>query len=239
MKEIHNLKQGWTFGIVCSTNVVHLNGIIDSIKNQKMNSKEYEIILVGDESLLRPFEKDNIKIIHFNEKIKDAWITKKKNLIAENAKFDKISMHHDYVALNDSWFENFQKFGNEWDVAMTRIENFDRTRFRDWVSWLDGLGDDVVQFMHYENKNETDKMYVSGSYFCVKTAFILNHPFDESLTWGQGEDVEWSKRVRNFWNYRMNFRSIVHLKKLKYKWPPNSDPYDSWYQKFIGLNKNE
>ena len=237
MKEIHNLKQGWTFGIVCGSNVVHLNSIIDSIKNQKMNANEYEIILVGDESLLRFFEKDNIKIVHFNENIKDAWITKKKNLIAKNAKFEKISMHHDYVALNDLWFDHFQKFGDDWDVAMTRVENADRTRFRDWVSWYEDQGENTVQFLRYDDLSQTDKMYVRGSYFCVKKSFMLAHPFNENLIWGQGEDVEWSKSIRDSWNYRMNFRSIVNLKKMKHKWPPNPDPYNDWYQKVTGTNK--
>jgi hypothetical protein len=58
-------------------------------------------------------------------------------------------------------------------------------------------------------------MYVSGSYFCAKKEFMLKNPLDEKLGWNQCEDIEWSFRIRNFWNYRCNDKSVV--KFLKYK----------------------
>lgn len=224
-----NLKLGWTFGIICGPNRDYVRNIIESIKIQNIEKNEYEIILVGDSNNLFDFFEEKVKIIHFDENERKAWITRKKNLIAQNSSFDKISMHHDYVSLDKEWFVNFQKFGNDWDVAMTRIENLDSTRFRDWVTWIDGLGEKVIQFMHYEDCNNTDKMYVSGSYFCVKTEFLLMNQFNEDLCWGEGEDVEWSKRIRSFWKYRMNYRSIVRMQKMKHKWPPEKDPFNEWY----------
>jgi len=194
-----NLKSGWTFGIVCGPNRDYVRNIIESIKIQNIEKNEYEIILVGDSNNLFDFSEEKVKIIHFNESERKSWITRKKNLIAQNSSFDKISMHHDYVSLDKDWFVNFQNFGNDWDVAMTRIENLDSTRFRDWVTWIDGLGEKIIQFMHYED------------------------------CWGEGEDVEWSKRIRSFWKYRMNYRSIVRMQKMKHKWPPEKDPFGEWY----------
>jgi hypothetical protein len=58
-------------------------------------------------------------------------------------------------------------------------------------------------------------MYVSGTYWCAKKSFMLAHPLDERRVWGQGEDVEWSTRCRNLWNYRMNRQSSVRFFKEK------------------------
>ena len=43
--------------------------------------------------------------------------------------------------------------------------------------------------------------------------FLLN----ENLFWGQSEDVEWSKRIRQKYNFSINENSKVQL--LKYKNP--------------------
>jgi hypothetical protein len=38
---------------------------------------------------------------------------------------------------------------------------------------------------------------------------------DENFSWGESEDVEWSKKIRNNFKYIMNENSIVHLLKQK------------------------
>jgi hypothetical protein len=38
---------------------------------------------------------------------------------------------------------------------------------------------------------------------------------NEKLKWGQGEDVEWSIRVRKITNFEINERSLVKLMKYK------------------------
>ena len=43
----------------------------------------------------------------------------------------------------------------------------------------------------------------------------LNNKLKESLNWGQGEDVEWSKRIRNITDFKMNMYSSVKLLKSK------------------------
>lgn len=219
----------WSFGICVGTSSIFIPKVIESIKKQAKKINEYEILLVGHDDIISKFKNKDTKLISFEESFKPGWITKKKNLIAQLAKFDNISIHHDYVSLDENWADGFLKFGNDWDVAMTRIENLDGTRFRDWVSWYDGQEEKTVQFLRYDDVN-IDSMYVSGSYFCVKKNFLLQHPFNENLTWGEGEDVEWSKRIRGFWSYKMNMLSTVKMLKLKHKWPPNPDPYDAWFK---------
>lgn len=222
--------KGWSFGIVAGNDCTLLKSVIESIRNEVKGFENYEILIAGDQNKILDFAAEDVILIGFNESIKPGWITRKKNLIAQQSKFDKISMHHDYISLMSGWYQNFKKFGDDWDVAMTRVENIDGTRFRDWLSWQDGQGDKIVEFLRYDDQTQTNKMYVSGSYFCVKKNFMIKHPFNENLSWGQGEDVEWSKSVREKWNYRMNFHSKVKTLKMKHKWPP-CDPFEEWFIK--------
>ena len=59
-------------------------------------------------------------------------------------------------------------------------------------------------------------MYVSGAYYVIKTKIAKQYLLDETLTWGRGEDVEYSKRLNdNGIIIKFNQFSSVFL--LKYK----------------------
>ena len=58
-------------------------------------------------------------------------------------------------------------------------------------------------------------MYVSGAYWVATKEFMMKHPLNERLSWGEGEDVEWSYRARRDWNYKMNTKSTVQFNKPK------------------------
>jgi hypothetical protein len=196
----------WTFGIITGGGEEQRIGqIVDSIEAQGIASDDYEILVVGDCWL----ERKNLRVLPFDETIKPLWITRKKNLLAEQARFANLCLFHDYIKFLPGWYENFCTFGGEWDVCMNPILNAVDTRYRDWVTW------DPIKFVPYDNHNYIRQMYVSGAYFCVKKQFMLANPLDERLVWNEGEDVEWSCRVRGFWNYRCNPNSIVQTIKQK------------------------
>jgi hypothetical protein len=56
-------------------------------------------------------------------------------------------------------------------------------------------------------------MYISGSYWVAKKDVMLEFPLDESLSWGEGEDVLWSKQVREKYKFNMNTNSSVFIIK--------------------------
>ena len=60
-------------------------------------------------------------------------------------------------------------------------------------------------------------MYISGAYWVAKKDVMLEFPLDENLIWGQGEDVLWSKQIREKYEFNMNTNSSVKLIK------PNND----------------
>jgi hypothetical protein len=209
----------FTFGIITDgNNDSNLMKVINSIKS--LNIPNYEIIIIGNSNI----NIENITIIPFNESIKKAWITKKKNLITTNAKYENIVYTHDYVVFDFEWYNEFLKFGNNFQVCMNKIENLDGTRFRDWClcMWYDDVISDIVGpnrkcLLPYDIIDLSKYMYISGTYWVAKKSVMLEFPLDENLIWCGGEDVEWSKRVREKYDFSLNKNSIVKLLKQKDK----------------------
>lgn len=203
----------FTFGIITSgNNLNNLNIIIDSIEEQ--NIPNYEIIIVGGDYI----ERKNVVHVAFNENIKKMWITKKKNTITNLAKYDNIVYMHDYIKLNDDWYEGHLKYGDDFYVLMDKILNTDGSRYRDWTLWADDM-ESVVQrrfLIPYDITHLSKYMYISGAYWVAKKNIMLEFPLNENLSWGESEDVEWSKRIRQKYDFSININSAVKL--LKYKW---------------------
>ena len=207
----------FTFGIITTTNQEdNILKIIKSIEKQKIDN--YEIIIVGDCNL----ERKNTTVILFDENVKNMWITRKKNIISEKAKYENVVYLHDYIVFEDGWYGGHLKKGNDFEVRMDKIINLDNTRFRDWVIWphnnneMDGfIGRDCL--IPYDLTHLSKYMYISGSYWVSKKKFMMDNPLNEILGWGDGEDVEWSIRIREKIKFDMNERSCVKL--LKYKYP--------------------
>lgn len=209
----------FTFGIITSgKSDESLNLVIDSIEQQ--NIPEYQILIVGNSSVCR----NNTSVIPFSEHVREAWITRKKNLITLNSAYENIVYTHDYVLFEPGWYEGYLKFGEDFKVCMNKFVNPDYSRFRDWVIWPHNYNfmDDIVLpnrecLIPYDMTHLSKYQYISGTYWVAKKDLMLEFPLDENLCWGQGEDVEWSKKVRQKYNFSMNPYSTV--KSLKFKDP--------------------
>ena len=66
------------------------------------------------------------------------------------------------------------------------------------------------------------KVYVYSGAWVAKKKLMENFPLDENLAWGEGEDVEWSKRIRD--KIEFKFNSYSQVKLLKYKPPLFLEP---------------
>jgi len=209
----------FTFGIITAgTSDESLNLVIDSIERQ--NIPEYQILIVGNSQVSRK----NTFIIPFDESIRPGWITRKKNIVTINARYENVVYTHDYVVFEDDWYEGFLKFGDDFKICMNKFVNPDYSRFRDWVIWPhnDNFMDSIVLpnrecLIPYDITHLSKYQYISGTYWVAKKQVMEDHPLDDNLLHCQGEDVEWSKRVRYKYDFSMNPYSTV--KSLKFKDP--------------------
>jgi hypothetical protein len=202
--------QEFTFGIISNgADEKSLRKVVMSIYMQSL--RKFEIVIVGGENIQLP-EDDRIRHIPFDESVKPGWVTKKKNLISQLAQYDKIVFLHDYVALDEDWAAGFAIFGDDWDLAMTRVEDIKGRRFYDWITW-DHPTMPRYSPLPYSDSSSTHNQFIPGAYWVAKRDVMLENPLDESLAWGQSEDVEWSLRVRHL-SFRMNvYSSVKHVKK--------------------------
>ena len=215
----------FSFGIITDfKNESKLLNLITSIKNQNINN--YQIILVGSVQNITNHaiyaRNKNIDILDFDESKKEGWITKKKNLITDNSIYENIVYLHDYLLLEENWYSGFIKFGNNFDICLNKIYNFDGSRYRDWclsphnMKKIDKkLNLNLEYLLPYNETSFTNYMYVSGAYWVAKKTLMKRYPLNEDLTWGEGEDIEWSHRVRRKSDLKFNKFSSVKLQKEK------------------------
>ena len=219
----------FTFGIITAGDQDHyINEIILSIIKNKIPN--YEIIIVGNSKINTS---DKIRIIEFDESVHAGWITKKKNIIVQNAIYENVVLLHDYIILDDNWYEGFLKFGENYDWCVTRILTKDGIRFRDYTFFPEYLNGCVYhENDHYfkefcllpydfENSIQTNLgLYISGSYYVIKKSVALKHPLNEHLMHCQAEDLEYSSRLHSNGIFiKCNSYSTVHFLKEKVQCP--------------------
>jgi hypothetical protein len=206
-----------------------------SLTNQKVeNNRKIAIHLIGDIRVINEAigEYDFTQFEHieycfsddFNENMKKAWITAKKNLIVDEAHlagFQKICIVHDYYYFDPDWYQNLIDWWDDnehYQLVLNPIYTAEGTRHSDWLldqRFVQALLNDHSYFIDvlmkvaphenhpkyvcglpYEEKDMTNMQYISGGYICGKTEVLKALPLDETRCWGDEEDLEWSQRVR-------------------------------------------
>jgi hypothetical protein len=197
----------FTFGIVTLyENTKQIEEVIQSI--DALNIPNYEILLIG------PKNEQFKDAIEFDENVKQGWITRKKNVLVDSAKYDNVVVMHDYYTFDSDWYKNFLEFGDDWDVCSNaQLLINGKRHFTDWVIW-DSPVFPRYSAIPYHDWSQTRCMYQSGGYMIVKKDFYKKFPMNEDMTWGSAEDVEWSLRMRTSANWKCNGKSIVKHNKV-------------------------
>jgi len=206
-----------TFGIITAGgNESFIHEMISSIRIQ--NIPFYEIIIVGGPSVWD----SSIYHIPFDESVKKGWITRKKNIICQEAKYDTVVLMHDYVTLDSGWYEGYLKYGFNFSICVNPVLSPNRYRFLDYCLFQNfngGIFNDghLLPYSYKASKAINKIMYISGTYYIIKKDIALKYPLDERLVHQQGEDVVLCQTLaENDIPLNFNPHSIVHLLKQKY-----------------------
>ncbi len=177
----------WSFGII--TNGKKNDWVekqIQSIKSQKISY--YEIIVCG--TYFNRKER-NFKYIQFNEKDELGWITKKKNLICENAKYENLVVLHDRIVLDKDWYKGMKKYGNYFEVLSCKVHNDQGGRCGDWITYGNRFGMfGKIGVLDYKDWDKNG--YIDGALYILKKSVWKKVKWDETLFWNQGEDAKLS-----------------------------------------------
>lgn len=205
-----------SFGVCTGyDNPEHLIKCIDSIRKQAKDLDDYQILVVGPEppaEIVAELDHPDIEFIEFDESVRPMWITKKKNLIAQKADFDRLCIMHDYMWLAPDWAKKLWEFEcwNSWNILAFPQQRADGGRF--WYDWSGFRGPrelDDRQFYDYEDWEHNDEVYISGNIFCVHRGLMLDHPLNEELGHMQEEDLEWSRRLAPYVHFKCAYNSLV------------------------------
>lgn len=188
----------WTFGIVTNgKRKDFIDRAISSIRS--LNIPQYEIVLCGT---FQGEVAGDIRYIAFTENDDKGWITKKKNLICENARYENIAVIHDRIYFDESWFEGIKKWGNYFDVlscpVMLSLKN-GQIISSNWETVKDDfkLKDDYRLFHSNGILDVSDwdkNVIIPGPLIILKKHIWSCEKWNEHLFWGQGEDIEYSHR---------------------------------------------
>jgi hypothetical protein len=202
----------WTFGIVTGfEDRQRLDEIINSIRN--LSIPEYEILLIGGGGNEFSNSAEDLRVIDFDESQKSKWITRKKNILAAEAKYENIVLMHDYHVFDKDWYVNFKSFGTDWEICSCPQYLITGARNpMEWSLW-DKPDHGRAWSLDYDDWSQTQYMYISGGFFIVKKHVLQEEPLDESRGWNEEEDVEWSMRVRNKYVMKCNGGSVVRHNK--------------------------
>lgn len=212
IKYLHSKIYQWSFGIVSNgKNDSQVDKIIKSILNLKI--PEFEILICGD---YKSKYLKKIKLIKLNKFDDKGWITKKKNILVKNFKFENCCIVHDRIIFDKNWYKGMVKWGNNFEhLGCSQIFNNNRTN--DWL--INERYSDIyfgfASLLDY--KDWSNNAFLGGQLHIFKKSLFIKRGWNNFLFWNEAEDYEISK-FYNSQGYvlRLNPYSLVNSLSSRY-----------------------
>ncbi|VVB70684.1 Uncharacterised protein [uncultured archaeon] len=221
-KKAHSVdsSESITFGIITKGGRDEvIDSCIESIFDEKI--PQYEIIVCGTYS--GKYLK-NIKYLPFSEFDNFGWITKKKNLICESAKYENLVIFHDRYKLRSGWYEGFKKFGFEYDLLINYKLTYDDVRDFDWITIVgneNGLQEKLrAQVGLMDVRDWEGNYFINGPCVIIKKSIWKENKWDDRLFWSMYED--------NYLSYHLQINGVI----------PRFNPYSA-FEALIDRDKNK
>jgi hypothetical protein len=214
----------WSFCIPTGPgDVTGLNVVVKRIL--ELDIPEKEILLCG-----RPDKSfqywDKVRIVGEYIPAPPIWITRKKNVLAQEARFENLCILHDRVFLPLNFMQAIRNFGDYFPFSAFQSLWFDDllnvcpVRYSDFGCAVDDhIADAVLAdkgnktslftaslFPEIEKQNfkfgnslrNQRGSYLTGSLYIVKRQVWQHVPQDEELYWAEFEDIEQAKRCETY-----------------------------------------
>ena len=183
----------WTFGMITKGERNDwIEEIIQAIHKQKIPN--YEIVVCGT---YHDRKEKNFTYIPFKERDDKGWITKKKNLIVQAAKYENLCIMHDRIVLDNDWFKGVKKYGNCFELMCVKQTLRGSTlRTGDWITYGGKTLDVPYGIAKLDYTDWDEDIYVGGMLTTLKKHIATEAPWDETRYWGE-EDVELTFRQRD------------------------------------------
>lgn len=211
----------WTFWIVTQWKRDDwLHQIIDSIEIQ--NIPQYEIILCWKVNNNEIINRENINYIEFTENDDQWWITRKKNIIVENAKHENICIVHDRIIFKKWWYDWMKKWGNNFEHLSPYYEwkgqNFYNYTSNSFYSSYTPYKK-VLAFVTGLDAKDFDTQVVCGwNAHIWKRRYFRKYRWDENLFWIDNTFEDWSISyiLNSHWLFARN-NQYAHIKAIYYR----------------------
>lgn len=123
-------------------------------------------------------------------------------------------MSMDYFKIKNLKIKKIEKEIKSKDLLVPKILTLNSKRYLDWM-FLDypKIG---KCFCPYDIKDRR-YMFFHGSYYILKRSFITNNKFSNYLNHKQGEDIDWSIRVRKKIKFALSDHLTLFIERFSYE----------------------
>ena len=210
LKNSNKDKKGWS--IIFLTYNINDN-LKSKIKKYKkiFKLKNYQIIILTN------FNKNNIlikdvRLINLNSK--KITLGKKRNLAVKLSNYSNLIITLDYFVIDKFKLKNIEREILKNDLLIPKIKTLDKKRYLDWL-FLDypGIGKSLCPY----NSKDKRYMYFHGSYMIAKKKFMKKNLFSNYLDHQQGEDVDWSLKVRKKIKFKLSKNIDIVIERFSYE----------------------
>ena len=200
----------WTFAMLTGGKKDDLVlKFLESIRKHDPQNR-HEIIISGPKKDI--YDKYKVRYLDLS-KFRDnkyAEISRKKNAIADMAQNPNLLIAHDRYYLDDNFFEDFAKYGYDWDFLACRQQWEDGAEFPFYCALYEPELTYTTSINSHEYKHLLNTQYVNGGAMIFKTRTLQKIRFNPLLLWNQMEDVEITKSfIQNSVIPRVNWLSSL------------------------------
>ncbi len=155
----------------------------------------YEILVCGPVSVMDDLgTPSDVRLVPQPEAFSQAgWISEKKNLLVDAASAPVIIITHDRYGVPEDFVDVLKTFGADFDVLTPCQITTSGEPIPDWVTLSDELNWTTPAWMQHGDYHPY--VYANGGAVIARTSVLKKVRWSPLLFWGQGEDVDLSRRL--------------------------------------------